>query len=546
MSLQPAPEPERASSHSSAALTTSGDGGGATPGSPAGPFETELSNDNRLKGALHKLVLVLPPTILILEQALLHPDEKIKLPLVDLELRVHDITPIFLMLVCYMLYRALRYARIVLWTFSNSQEKMNTVGQIILDNTEAYKLNAACYEEVLDPMAAASVALWARWKPIWFRDLSWAAWGGFNVLKSLILYGFIFLLLVLLALYTSKEALSVVASRQLSPWQIRWFAEPTVGIDAIILCISSLMLLLAWSNAAATVLLAVWTVLIRILGLVVVSFRIPMRCLIRRLYRWAIEFRAQHREKTFATELSAYREQMERYVAERPDAAELRKRMQLYTATLSLEERFWRVTDYFGTITLGEDEYLIETSERRQLNELYGLESLTTARYYFLAIAHLALVDFVLGDGWKLYERLDDCIKSYEIRPQERIMIAINRMRFERQRQPTEAEKIWLRDELRARLDTIVSRKQDILSVKRNLHSTFLKLPRTSQADPGTYGALFEEEKAAEAYFTQPTSTGAKFPGRPPLPGSKDSKKVTLLLALIERVVDIPSIAAGS
>jgi hypothetical protein len=301
MSLQPAPEPERASSYSSAALTTSGDGGGTTPGSPAGPFETELSNDNRLKGALHKLVLVLPLTILIHEQALLHPDEKIKLPLVDLELKVHDITPIFLMLVCYMLYRALRYARIVLWTFSNSQEKMNTVGQIILDNTEAYKLNAACYEEVLDPMAAASVALWARWKPIWFRDLSWAVWGGFNVLKSLILYGFILLLLVLLALYTSKEALSVVASRQLSPWQIRWFAEPTVGIDAVILCISSLMLLLAWSNAAAIVLLAVWTVLIRIMGLVVVSFRIPMRWLIRRLYRWAIEFRAEQPRRSSAT-----------------------------------------------------------------------------------------------------------------------------------------------------------------------------------------------------------------------------------------------------
>src|SRR5262245_19975541 len=83
--LQTAPEPERPAFHYALAHAASGDGGGAPPKSSRGPFEVKLSNDDRLKAALHKLVLVLPLTILILEQALLHPDEKIKLPLVGLE-----------------------------------------------------------------------------------------------------------------------------------------------------------------------------------------------------------------------------------------------------------------------------------------------------------------------------------------------------------------------------------------------------------------------------------------------------------------------------
>jgi hypothetical protein len=132
--------------------------GGPHPKNSAGPFEIQLSNDERCKDALHKLVLVLPLTILIFEQALLHPDRAIKLPLIDLELEVREVTPLFLMLISFMLYRALRYSRIVLWTIIHVPQQRNAVCQIALDDTEAYKMNSAYYEETLDPMAVSLLA----------------------------------------------------------------------------------------------------------------------------------------------------------------------------------------------------------------------------------------------------------------------------------------------------------------------------------------------------------------------------------------------------
>ena len=95
--------------------TSTSDGGGAAPGNGGGRFEAQLANDGRSKSALHRLVLILPLTLLIFLQALLHPDAKIKLPLVELELEVREVLPVFLVLNAFMLYRAVRYARIVLW-----------------------------------------------------------------------------------------------------------------------------------------------------------------------------------------------------------------------------------------------------------------------------------------------------------------------------------------------------------------------------------------------------------------------------------------------
>jgi hypothetical protein len=99
--LQRAPEPDnRAALYYAAALTETGDGGGGTPPrSRTGGLEIQLANDDWARSALHRLVLVLPLSLLIFQQALLHQNEKIKLPLVDLELKVHEVMPIFLMLI---------------------------------------------------------------------------------------------------------------------------------------------------------------------------------------------------------------------------------------------------------------------------------------------------------------------------------------------------------------------------------------------------------------------------------------------------------------
>jgi hypothetical protein len=98
--------------------------GRAPPVNPTGAFEIQLSNDNRLKSALHSLILVLPVAILIFGEALRHPDADIELPIIKLKLHVSAILPIFLMILSYVLHRAMRYARIVLWNNVQSPEQM--------------------------------------------------------------------------------------------------------------------------------------------------------------------------------------------------------------------------------------------------------------------------------------------------------------------------------------------------------------------------------------------------------------------------------------
>jgi hypothetical protein len=529
--LQPAPEPARRA-YQYAVATASGDGGGTR--SSAGPFEIELSNNDRLKKALHKLVLVLPLTILIFEQALLHPDEKIKLPLVELELKINDVMPLFLMLISFMLYRALRYARIVLWTIAHMPRQMNTAGQIVLDDTDAYKMNSAYYEEVLDPAAAALVALWAKLKQGgWVRKLSWSAWQGFNVLKSLIAYGFIFLLLGFMALYVSKEFLSFLASKHIRLFDLHWPVNPTAAIDVLILGVSALLLLMAWSNAATTILMVFWTVL----RIIAKALRWISRLLFRLLYSLATWLREWDRDKKFAAETAAYNKQMEDFIATKPDAAEFRIRLKLFDAAWALIVRWIIASLYLGDKILqgsreGESD---GTSEWAKVERDYALTKFWDCSYYLKVLALKAPIEIVSSDAWNLQEKLQEIVRSYSAPPPDDALLALLQRALwadaKKVRLLSEAERQKAVVAVRKRLGTIKPKWDDIDSIESDLAWKFTAL-NTKQ-----HVHAFTTE--AEKYFNPWDQEFHR--AAPPVRGLRESPRITAFLAFLQRAAGLPS-----
>jgi hypothetical protein len=170
-SLKPTPEPSGSAPAVAGYSSTSATQGGASNPPPSGPgaFEAQLKNDSRVKANLHALILVLPLAILIFGEALQHPKADIELPIIKLKLQVASVLPIFVMIISYMLHRAMRYTRIVLWTIGNSPEILTKVVKIALDDTETYKVNSIYYEDMLDPMAAELFAPLTNDKRRWLQ-----------------------------------------------------------------------------------------------------------------------------------------------------------------------------------------------------------------------------------------------------------------------------------------------------------------------------------------------------------------------------------------
>jgi hypothetical protein len=250
---QSVPETQRQATR---ATEYSSQGSGAPPSDTppdnrASALEAQLTNGTRLKTALHRLVLVLPLTLIIFVEALRHQEENVKLPLLELDIKIASVIPIFMMLICYMLYRAMRYCRIVIWTVLILPEQINSVTQIVLDNTEAYKIKSAYYEEVLDPMVADVVAELQNSKSNLVRALSSNALPMLNWIKSFVVYCFIFLVLTFMLFYVSQELFYATTSLKIDGFKFRWLSEPTAAIDVLLLGLSSLLLLFSWLNATS-------------------------------------------------------------------------------------------------------------------------------------------------------------------------------------------------------------------------------------------------------------------------------------------------------
>jgi hypothetical protein len=246
---------------SATSRSTSGSGGDPPSGPSAGAFEIGLSNDTRTKTALHALVLVLPLAILIFWQALQHPNLDIELPILKLKLKIMEVLPLLLLLVSFMLHRAVRYARIVLWNIGQAPEQMGEVARIALDDADAYKINSAYYDDVLDPMAAdlnvPLNSLTRQW-PMIVVQFSFAT---FNVIMSILTYGIIFMMLVVMCLYVSTELFSLTSPLTPIPIRPSWFRDPIRVIGILVFSLAGLLLFLAWLNAAVAVLIALLIIL---------------------------------------------------------------------------------------------------------------------------------------------------------------------------------------------------------------------------------------------------------------------------------------------
>src|SRR5262249_20406256 len=153
------------------------------------------------------------------------------------KLKIREILPILLLLVSFMLHRALRYARIVLWNIVRAPEQMAKAARIALDDPDAYKINSAYYDDVVDPMTVDFST-----RPVPSRLIPLVA--PFNVIMSLAIYGIIFSMLVFMCWYVSTELLNLI---DLKP---TWPVDPVRVIGVLVLGLAGLLLFLAWLNAA--------------------------------------------------------------------------------------------------------------------------------------------------------------------------------------------------------------------------------------------------------------------------------------------------------
>ena len=135
--------------------SAAGSGGAPPPETPV--LAMELAADSRFKSALHRLVLVLPLTLLIFEQALRHPTVEIELPLIGLKVLMQTVMPIFFLILSYMIFRGMRYSRLVLLNIFDIPTHTNQLIEIVFDNADAYKINSAYYDETLDPTAVGLI-----------------------------------------------------------------------------------------------------------------------------------------------------------------------------------------------------------------------------------------------------------------------------------------------------------------------------------------------------------------------------------------------------
>jgi membrane protein implicated in regulation of membrane protease activity len=546
-SLQPAPQPDQSAAAAAAAYqgstySTSGSDGGAPPTSQAGALGAQLSNDSRLKLSLHVLILVLPLTILIFGEALRHPKADIELPIIQLKLRVESVLPIFLMVLSYMLHRAMRYARIVLWNIVHAPDQMTEVARIALDDTEAYKMNSAYYEEVLDPMAAALMSPLSNLKRQWPRLVAWISLASFNVMISLVLYGIILLMLVIMCLYVSTELLSVAASLNAFDFRPHWPIEPTRAIDILILGLSTLLLFLAWLNAAWIALIALLAIVsllaILLFGGIILAWQTvvfaPVRFVLRTIYDAASQLREKHCDRLFAKEMAAYKKRKDAPNDER--IGEYRSRLRLFDAAKAFRSRVRDVEYNFGRQIFDGGRTGVDTgSEWSNLLDRYGFTNLSLCAYLLIVFAQRASIKFVTSDAWRLHKRLEGFLDAYGDPPDDALLAIIGKAKA---RSLSDTEREQAATQIRARNATISPRGTEIRRLYEHWQRRLTKLisGKSTLYSPGV--DIFELSETGKKYFEEPESKNTAFNEPVPVRGAGDSKIVTYLLGLLGRIAD--------
>jgi hypothetical protein len=540
-SLQQAPEPAQQAAQYIYSTSGSGGSGENPPADRIGALEIGLANDGRMKSALHRLALVLPLTLLIFEQALRQPALEIELPILKLKVTLQSILPIFLMLISYMLYRAQRYARIVLWSIVYLPRNMERVGQIVLDNSDAFKINSAYYEEVVDPMAAALLVRWKNLRSQWTRAISWYAAVGFNLAVALVVYSIIFLILTIMAAYVSQQWLALLPPLKLADFRPPWQFVSTKAIELLVFGISALLLLLAWSNAVSTIAVALWTiarclllVFVRMIVLISGTFAFaPVRPLFRGMFVTGTWIREKRRDSSLAKQNSAYMRRKYKFLKESPSAADFKIRLELDRHLRNLTIRLGKIRVNFGRKVLrGRGQYEENTEWSKTIDQ-YGFTSLSLCISALQVLAQLAPADFLADDWQQFYARLNELLDAYEVSPPDSFV----KLMKEQTITPTEREQAA--ETIRKWLESVPSKKNEISALREECDR---KLSSIVSPKDGryVYFDIYKLKEVAGKYFAQSEMEVAEFTEQPPVRGARDWTIVSYLLDIFRRAARLP------
>jgi hypothetical protein len=517
--LQRAPEPERASY----VYTTSSSGNGGGTVTPPSALTIRLASDGNSRSALHSIILVLPISILIFIEVLRHPDKEIKLPIVDLELEIKTLLPILLLVISYMLYRALRHSRIVLWNilFLPSQ-----VAELAFDSEEAYKVESPPYDETFDRM-------FVEFRDHQSRVVQWLArftFTTFNIIRSLAIYGLIFAMLVYIALYLTQELPTVATSIHFDLSRPQWPIGPALALDLLVLGLSILLLGLAWINAGITILAASLIVLGLTFGIsyvlaqtiarfiaAIYSARLfaPLRAIFRAAHRLIFWLRQRSRDRRLNKDQQRYERRSDQFRSS-SEFAHYQQRLELFLKVDELS-RCLEMIDRVMRDDVGQTKF----TDSNWWPIVYGSG--------FVILGHC--VDYLkkfaqdapLDEVRRRYEELKPFVDAFSPRADEPLLDAMRRWR-----ELNSAESKRTVIDLRAWLSSIPPKLDEL----RKMDEEWQVLLKTKNQNGVTLSGKESWRLGREAsiYFASSALDNAGFKVPKPVRGSHDWRMVSYLI----------------
>jgi hypothetical protein len=466
---------------------------------------------------------------LIFIEALRHPDKEIKLPLVDLELEIKTLLPILLLVVSYMLYRALRHSRIVLWNilFLPSQ-----VAELAFDSKEAYKVESPPYDETFDRM-------FVEFRDHENRVVQWLArftFTSFNIIRSLAIYGLIFAMLVYVALYLTKELPTVAPSIHFDLSKPQWPTDPALALDLLVLGLSILLLGLAWINAGITILAASLIVLGLALGIsyrlaqtiaraiaVIYSTRLfsPLWAIFRAAQRSVLWLREKSRDRRLNKDQERYKRRADQF-SSTPEFAHYQERLELF---LKVDELSRCVNMMDGVIDGDVGQNRVSESDWWPIVLGSGFLTLQKCLDRLKGVAQYAPLD----EFRKRYEELKPLVDAFIPKSDDPLLSA------SRLEERNSAESKQTARDLRAWLSSIPPKvKEELNLVAVHLGVILQSLGREGRGLSDKHHRDLGRE--ASIYFASPALENAEFKVPKPVRGSHDWRVVTYLINILARL----------
>jgi hypothetical protein len=498
--------------------------------SPVRDLEARLANDERAKAKLRTLVLVLPLAVLIFGEALRFPKQDIELPIIKLKLAVEQVLPLFLLILSHMLHRALRYARIVLWSILESPAQLTEAANISLDDTEDYKTGGAQYEDVLDPM----VTLLAGWRWATARLFARISFVTFNVVVAFVVYGLILLMLAVMAYHASASGIDLAVKWQITQFRLHWPIDAEKTIDILVLCVSAILLGLAWLNAAWIVMMpaaaigvAASRAVLAFIGLTRRALRSgsPSKLILSVIVSRLIRLREQHRDRVLARD-------MQRFDNKHRDASYHERYVEDYKARRKLFDYANKLQGKLDTLKFNGFGLflLLEDGEWDKIDNKFGFDDLLFCIIYLKIAAHRAPSEFVVWQAPRLAKRVLAIMNGYDF-PFEKALASL----MEKASSHTLEESETATMMMRARNAQIPSQLSEIKALQRRWErklsmAAFRKSRFESAKEKYNFG------EAASEHFAQSEEVLTELLEIPPRRGDRDWKFVTRVLNWLDHI----------